>query len=350
MVVLVLLFVFRMSYAADSLLESAKAFFGSIPEVVDNPENPVTPEKVYLGKMLFYDPRLSKSGFISCNSCHNLATYGVDNLPTSIGHMWAVGPRNAPTVYNAALQVAQFWDGRAKDLEEQAGGPILNPIEMAIPSKEEAVKRIKSIPEYVELFKKAFPKDKDPVTYENIAKAIAAFERTLMTPSRFDRFVKGDSKALSDFEKKGLELFIKVGCSNCHNGPNFGGNAFMRFGQFADYWRSVMPYVTREVPTIPVDLGRFAVTKKESDMFVFKVPSLRNITKTYPYFHDGSVWNLEDAVKIMAETQNGISLKEDEVKAIVAFLGSLTGEIPKHALELPVLPASTEMTSRPTYR
>lgn len=334
----------------DPLLAMARQYFQPLPKVVDNPQNPVTPEKVALGKMLYHDPRLSKSGLISCNTCHNLASYGVDNLPTSVGHGWAIGPRNAPTVYNAALQIAQFWDGRAKDLEEQAQGPILNPIEMAMPSKEFAVERIKSIPQYVELFKKAFPNEKDPVTYENIAKAIAAFERTLMTPSRFDRFLQGDTNALTQKEKEGLKLFVEVGCVACHNGPNLGGNMFMKFGQVTDYWKATRPYVLKDKPTIPVDVGRFAVTHKEEDMYVFKVPPLRNVEKTYPYFHDGSVWKLEDAVRIMAETQLGKKLTPQEVDKIVAFLKSLTGEIPKHALELPVLPASTDKTSKPEFK
>ncbi len=329
------------------LLEQARQFFQPLPEVVDNPENPITKEKVELGKMLFYDPRLSKSGLISCNTCHNLATYGVDNLPTSIGHGWAIGPRNAPSVYNAALHIAQFWDGRAKDVEEQALGPILNPIEMAMPSEKEVIERLRSIPEYVEMFKKAFPNDKEPLRYENVGKAIGAFERTLLTPSRFDEFLKGNTKALTAEEKKGLKLFIEVGCVACHSGPAVGGNAFFKFGQFVDYWKATAPYVTLDKPTIPVDLGRFGVTKKEEDMFVFKAPSLRNIEKTYPYFHDGSVWRLEDAVKIMAETQLGRKLTEEETRYIVAFLKSLTGQIPKHALEVPVLPASTDKTPRP---
>ncbi|MCS6957732.1 MAG: cytochrome-c peroxidase [Aquificaceae bacterium] len=332
------------------LLEQARKLFQPLPEVANNPKNPITKEKVELGKMLYHEPRLSKSGLISCNTCHNLASYGVDNLPTSVGHGWAIGPRNAPTVYNAALHSAQFWDGRAKDVEEQALGPILNPIEMAMPSEKEVIERLKSIPEYVEMFKKAFPNEKEPLRYENVGKAIAAFERTLMTPSRFDEFLKGNTKALTPEEKKGLKLFIEVGCASCHNGPALGGNAFFKFGQFVDYWKATAPYVTIDKPTIPVDLGRFGVTKKEEDMFVFKSPSLRNVERTYPYFHDGSVWKLEDAVKIMAQTQLNRKLTDEETRYIVAFLKSLTGQIPKHALELPVLPASTAKTPTPSLR
>jgi len=329
------------------LLEEARKYFQPLPEVAESKENPVTPEKVQLGKMLYYEPRLSKSGWISCNSCHNIATYGVDNLPTSIGHRWALGPRNAPTTLNAAIHVAQFWDGRAKDVEEQAKGPILNPIEMAMDSPEEVVKRLRSIPEYVDLFKKAFPGERDPLTYENVAKAIAAFERTLMTPSRFDRFLRGDVNALTKKEKEGLRLFINVGCASCHNGPAVGGNSFAKFGVVEAYWEATREFVTLDKPTMPMDVGKFAVTHKKEDLYVFKVPSLRNISRTYPYFHDGSVWDLKDAVQVMAKVQLGRELSEDQVDKIVAFLKALDGEIPKHALELPVLPPSTSRTSKP---
>ena len=332
----------------QKLLKMARQYFKPLPKVAENPNNPVTPEKVKLGKMLYYDPRLSRSGLISCNTCHNLARYGVDNLPTSIGHRWAIGPRNAPTVYNAAIHIAQFWDGRAKDVEEQALGPIVNPIEMAN-TKENVVKTLKSIPEYVKLFKKAFPNEKDPVKYENIGKAIGAFERTLMTPSRFDEFLKGNTKALTEQEKRGLKAFIEVGCAGCHNGAGVGGHMYAKFGAITDYWKVTYPYVLKDKPAIKVDFGRFGVTKKKEDMFVFKVPSLRNVEHTYPYFHDGSVWSLEDAVRIMAKTQLGKNLTDQQVKDIVAFLKSLTGKLPKHALEVPVLPPSTDKTPKPQF-
>ena len=329
------------------LLEEARQFFKPLPKVAESKQNPVTETKVQLGKMLYYEPRLSKSGLISCNTCHNLATYGVDNLPTSVGHRWQLGPRNAPTTLNAALHVAQFWDGRAKDVEEQAKGPVVNPIEMAMDSPEEVVKRLKSIPEYVKLFKKAFPKDREPLNYDNVAKAIAAFERTLMTPSRFDKFLQGDLNALTKKEKEGLRTFIRVGCASCHNGPALGGTTFTRFGIVESYWNETRNYVTLDKPTMPMDVGKFAVTHKEEDLYVFKVPSLRNISRTYPYFHDGSVWNLEDAVQVMAKVQLGKKLSKKEVESIVAFLKALDGEIPKHALELPVLPPSTKGTPKP---
>jgi len=318
----------------QELLKRARGIFKPLPKEPPSPEsNPTTPEKVKLGKMLYYDPRLSRSGFISCNSCHNLATFGVDNEETSIGHRWQLGPRNAPTVLNAAFHIAQFWDGRAKDLEEQAKGPIINPVEMAMPDSLQAVKVIKSIPEYVELFKKAFPNSKDPITYDNIAKAIAAFERTLITPSRFDRFLEGDVSALTDEEKEGLKLFMDKGCTACHNGMGVGGHMYAKFGV-------VKPYSSK-------DLGRYEITKQESDKHVFKVASLRNVAMTYPYFHDGKVWDLKQAVKIMADVQLGMKLSDKEAKKIVAFLKALTGEIPEEARTLPVLPPSSPSTPKP---
>ncbi|MCC6544254.1 MAG: cytochrome-c peroxidase [Nitrospirae bacterium] len=313
------------AWSESSGTDSYKAFFQPIPDRVDNKENPLTPDKIMLGKMLFIDPRLSKSGLFSCNTCHNLTTGGVDNLPTSIGHGWKSGERNAPTVFNAALHFTQFWDGRAKDVEEQAQGPVLNPGEMAS-SKQLVLDRINTIPEYVSLFKKAFKGEKDPVTYENVAKAIAAFERTLMTPSRFDRFLKGDKKALSSDEKKGLDLVIAKGCIACHRGPAMGGDSFQKFN-YSD------------------DPGRFDITKNEADRQVFKVASWRNVALTYPYFHDGKVWSLDEAVRIMGEKQLNTKFTDDEVKYIVAFLNSLTGEMTK--IELPVLPPSTEKTPKP---
>ncbi|QWK20145.1 MAG: cytochrome-c peroxidase [Hydrogenobacter thermophilus] len=329
------------------LLEEARKYFQPLPKVAESKENPITPEKVELGKMLYYEPRLSKSGLISCNTCHNLATYGVDNLPTSVGHRWQVGPRNAPTTLNAALHTSQFWDGRAKDVEEQAKGPILNPIEMAMDSPDEVIKRLKSIPEYVRLFNKAFPNEKEPITYDNVAKAISAFERTLITPSRFDKFLQGDLNALTKEEKDGLKIFMEVGCASCHNGPALGGNMLVKFGIVEAYWNATKDYVTLDKPTMPMDVGRFAVTHKEEDLYVFKVPSLRNVSRTYPYFHDGSVWNLGDAVQVMAKVQLGKELTKDQVNKIVAFLKALDGEIPKNALELPVLPPSRAETPKP---
>ncbi len=315
---------------ARALQRQARTFFQPLPDQpVAREDNPLTPEKILLGKMLYYDPRLSRSGLISCNTCHNLATGGVDNLPTSIGHRWQRGPRNAPTVLNAALNATQFWDGRSPDVEDQATKPIENPIEMAA-TESLVVARLQSIPAYVDLFRKAFPEDPRPITLRNIGKAIGAFERTLLTPSRFDRFLRGDLQALTPEELRGLQLFIAKGCVGCHNGVNVGGKQFARF-QRGD------------------DEGRAAVTGKASDRFMFRVPTLRNVALTAPYFHTGDVWSLEEAVQIMARTQLNTELKADEVQAIVAFLHALTGEVPEEARTLPTLPPSTSQTPGPEF-
>jgi cytochrome c peroxidase len=320
-------------------LKKAQALFKPLPKVMDSAANPITPVKVQLGKMLYYEPRLSKSNVISCNSCHNLATYGVDNLPASIGHRWAVGSVNAPTTLNAAAQVAQFWDGRAKDVEEQAKGPILNPAEMGLAHADIAVENIASIPHYVGLFQKAFPGEAKPVTYDNIAKAIGDFERTLTTPGRFDKFLEGDVAALEPNERKGLATFIEVGCASCHKGALFGGGAFEKFGVFRPYQEATGSKV--------LDTGRFEQTNKEDDKFVFKTAPLRNIERTYPYFHDGSVWDLDTAIAVMLGVQLDKKLAIADIENLRAFLYTLTGEVPIEARTLPVLPPSTKKTARP---
>jgi cytochrome c peroxidase len=289
-----------------------KAVFSPLPPMADSADNKVTPEKVALGKKLYLDKRLSKDNDISCNSCHRLDTFGVDNEPTSPGHKGQRGGRNSPSSFNAALHATQFWDGRAENVEKQALGPILNPIEMAMPSEQAVIDRLKVDKALVSEFAKAFPEEKDAVTYANVGKAIGAFERTLITPSRFDDFLKGDSAALTAEEKKGAELFVQTGCIACHNGATLGGNSFQKLGL-------VKPYPTK-------DLGRFEVTKNEADKMVFKVPSLRNVAKTGPYFHDGSVKTLEEAVSIMAQHQLGKQLTPEQVKDIVTFLNSLTAK------------------------
>jgi cytochrome c peroxidase len=272
----------------------------------------VTQEKVALGKRLYMDTRFSANGDLSCNSCHKLDNFGVDNEPTSPGTKGQRGGRNSPTVYNAALHVAQFWDGRAADVEAQALGPVLNPIEMGVASEAEVVKKIKGDKDYVASFKKAFPEERDPITFKNFGRAIGAFERTLLTPSRFDRFLKGDDSALTKDEIAGLKTFTEAGCITCHNGVGVGGSMYQKLGL-------VKPYSTK-------DLGRFEHTKSESDKYFFKVPSLRNVEKTAPYFHDGSIKTLEEAVKIMGEYQLGRTLDDSQVQSIVTFLRSLTGE------------------------
>ncbi|MDR8523625.1 MULTISPECIES: cytochrome-c peroxidase [Shewanella] len=289
------------------------------------------PEKVELGKMLFFEPRLSKSGFISCNSCHNISTGGVDALPTSIGHNWQQGPINSPTVLNAEYGLAQFWDGRAKDLKEQAAGPIANPKEMGF-THDLAVDTVRSMPAYQARFAQVY-NSKD-INIDMITDAIAEFEKTLVTPNApFDLYLQGDKSAISDQAKAGYQLFKDKGCVSCHNGPAVGGTMYMKMGL-------VKPFHTNN----PAE-GRKAVTGKEADKFVFKVPTLRNIELTYPYFHDGSVWELEEAVNTMADIQLGQKLTDKEVKEMVAFLNSLTGEQPQ--IVLPILPPSNKNTPRP---
>ena len=291
---------------------SWKAAFAPLPEVAASTENPITPQKVALGKRLYLDTRLSQDEKISCNSCHNLKTFGVDNEPTSPGHKGQRGGRNSPSSFNAALHATQFWDGRAANVEKQALGPILNPGEMAMPSEAAVIERLKKDKAYPQEFAAAFPGEKDPVTYANVGNAIGAFERTLITPSRFDDFLKGDEKALTPEEKKGAQLFVQTGCTACHNGATLGGQMFQKLGL-------VKPYPTK-------DMGRFEVTKNEVDKMMFKVPSLRNVAKTGPYFHDGSVQTLEEAVSKMAEYQLGRQLTPEQVNEIVTFLNSLTAK------------------------
>lgn len=303
------------------LQERAKTLFGELPEIADNPENPITEEKVILGKQLYFDVRLSKDNTQSCNTCHNLNTFGVDNLPTSPGNDGKNGTRNSPTVLNAALHASQFWDGRNKDVEEQAGGPILNPVEMAMPSEEFVIERISGIEEYKELFAKAFPQEEQPITYKNLQKAIGAFERKLITPSKFDDYLAGNDEALNEQEKRGLEIFMTTGCITCHSGNALGGQLIQKFGLFSNYWE-----LTR---SDRIDEGRFEVTQNEADKYFFKSPSLRNIEKTYPYFHDGSVKDLNEAVKIMAKLQLNKELTDEETNDIVAFLNTLTGDVPQ---------------------
>ncbi|GIV43347.1 MAG: cytochrome-c peroxidase [Bacteroidia bacterium] len=282
---------------------------------------------VNLGYHLYHDTRLSMKGNNSCNSCHNLNTFGVDNKPTSPGDEGKNGERNSPTTLNAALHAFQFWDGRAKDVEEQAGMPILNPIEMNIPSKQFLIDRLKKIPLYQDLFKKAFPDSKEPITYENLQKAIGAFERKLITPSRFDKYLAGDKSALTLQEKKGLLAFTTNGCTQCHTGALLGGNQFQKFGVYANYWE--------HTGSKKIDEGKYVVTKDTNDKYIFKVPSLRNIEKTGPYFHDGSVASLDSAVKIMGRVQLGKEIDEEDTQNIVAFLKSLTSDIPKEYKQTP---------------
>jgi len=303
----------------------------------NEPIQPIEPAKitdeakVELGKQLFFDPRLSKSGFISCNSCHNLSMGGTDNLPTSIGDQWQEGPINSPTVLNSSLNVAQFWDGRAADLQAQAGGPIDNPMEMGF-THDLAVEVLESIPQYVDSFKKVYNVKK--ITINEVTDAIAEFEKTLVTPnSRFDLWLKGDDKALTKVELKGYELFKNTGCTACHNGVNIGGNSFQKMGLYEEY-------VTQNAAE-----GVAGLTGNDLDRFKFKVPTLRNVELTYPYFHDGEYWTLEEATDVMARLQLGRTLKKDEIDSIVAFMKTLTGDQP--TFQMPIMPPSTNKTPRP---
>jgi cytochrome c peroxidase len=308
--------------------------FAPLPQVIPATDNALTPEKVELGRMLYYEPRLSKSQTISCNNCHQLADFGVDGQPTSTGHKGAHGDRNSPTVYNAAGHFVQFWDGRARDVEAQAKGPMMNPVEMAMPSDKAVVAVLKSIPDYVQAFKRAFPSDKDPVTLDNAAQAIGAFERGLVTPARWDKFLQGGQSALSAEEKVGFNTFTEAGCQTCHVGTYVGGNLYQKLG-------AVQPWPDTSDP------GRFNVTKSEADRMVFKVPSLRNVEKTGPYFHNGKVATLEQAISAMGEYELGKKLSASEVASIAAWLKSLTGELPADYIKPPVLPQSTAKTPKP---
>ncbi len=286
---------------------------------------------VDLGKKLFFDPRLSKSGFISCNSCHNLSMGGSDNLKSSIGHKWHQGPINAPTVLNSSLNQAQFWDGRAKDLKEQAGGPISNPGEMSF-THDLAVGVLQSIPAYVDEFKKVYKVD--TIDIDKVTTAIAAFEETLVTPnSRFDKWLKGDDAAISKEELAGYELFKSSGCTSCHNGVALGGNSFQKMGV-------VEPYKSKSTV-----VGRLAITKDNADRFKFKVPTLRNVELTYPYFHDGGAPTLAKAVEVMGQIQLGKTFTAEENASIVAFLKTLTGDQPN--FPIPQLPPSSDATPVP---
>jgi len=329
------------AHAADippsaELRKAALGFFQPVPDAATViQERKITEPEIELGKWLFFEPRLSRSHIISCNTCHSVGTGGADNIQTSIGHGWQHGPRNSPTVLNAVFNSAQFWDGRAADLKEQAKGPVQASVEMNnTPDQVELT--LKSLPEYVERFARAFPADKDPVNFENMAHAIEAFESTLVTPNaRFDQWLDGQD-VLEVTELEGLHLFMSKGCVACHQGVNFGGQGYFPFGVIKKPGADILP---------PDDKGRFTVTNTASDEYVFRAGPLRNIALTAPYFHSGEVWSLEQAVAIMGSSQLGQELNPDEVKAITQFLHTLTGEQPK--VVYPTLPPSTSATPRP---
>jgi cytochrome c peroxidase len=315
---------------AAALLQVAKNLYQPLPKDAVNPENQVTAEKVLLGKTLYYDNRLSLNNTESCNTCHNIATYGVDNKPTSPGDNGKLGTRNSPTTFNAALHFLQFWDGRMKDVEEQAGGPVMNPAEMNMPGEKEVVARLSKNEGYTKLFAAAFPGETQPVTLLNMQKAIGAFERTLLTPCNFDKFLMGDLTALTQQEQKGLNTFIETGCTACHMGPLLGGNMFQKYPLFGTH---------KDLTNSDVDdFGKMAVTKNEMDKYMFKVPSLRNIAETWPYLHDGSVKELIKTVQLMAKAQLNKELTPDKTAEITTFLHALTGEITSDAKTVPSMP------------
>jgi cytochrome c peroxidase len=311
----------------------------ALPDAAPAPaDNPTTPEKVELGRLLYLDPRFSSTGTISCNSCHNVMLGGEDNRAVSMGVHGQTGGRSAPTVWNSGFSSSQFWDGRAATLEEQAKGPVTNPIEMGMNELEEAMDRVRDIPGYRPYFERAFP-GKDPMTVDNAAKAVAAYERTLITPdSAYDRYVKGDKQAMSGQQVRGMKSFADAGCTACHSGPAFNGPVmapgtgfFMKFPTFADN-----DYVKKYQLTD--DTGRFTVTSEEADRFMWKVPTLRNIALTAPYFHNGAVGTLDEAVRVMARVQLNKDLNDEQVADIEAFLSALTGEFPEQPM--PRLPAT----------
>jgi len=326
-----------LAWASPELLEQSRSFFEPIPATPPQlAGNPATPEKLLLGRMLYFEPRLSASSLISCQTCHNVGLAGADMQETSVGHGWQKGPRNAPTTLNAVFNQAQFWDGRAKDLAEQAKGPVQASVEMNN-TPEQVIATLRSLPEYIELFKKAFPQDKEPLTFDNMARAIEVFEATLLTPdSPFDLYLKGDAGALADIEEDGLELFIDKGCVGCHSGINLGGTGYFPFGVVEKPESAILPLD---------DTGRFKVTNVAADEYAFRAPSLRNVALTPPYFHSGKVWKLLDSVRIMGAAQLGITLSETEAAQITAFLKTLTGEQPR--VEHPVLPPQQDATPRP---
>ncbi len=321
------------SAAGDQeLISRANQIFGPLPQIMPSDQNPITPAKVKLGKVLFYELRISVDGTVNCAKCHPISLYAADGLKKAKGNNCRENPRNAPTVFNAAAQISEHWIGNRTSVEDQAKQSVTGPPAFGMPSYESVEKILKGMKGYVTLFQEAFPGEKEPVTMDDFAKAIGAFERTLVTPAPFDDFMRGNAAALTEQQKKGLNAFFDTGCMTCHFSPFVGGQMYQKFGVFEPYWK----YTKSE----KVDEGRFAVTKNETDKYQFKVPVLRNVAMTPPFFHDGSVDRLEQAVWIMAKIQLGKDLSRQQAGDIAAFLASLTGHIPDDALSVPVLPAA----------
>lgn len=316
----------------EATLRQARVLFKPLPTDMGTAEFPVTPERVTLGRALFFDPRISLDGTVSCSKCHQPSLYGTDALPMPIGVKDRVNPRNAPTVLNAAAQFVEHWRGDRSNVEDQATKALIGPPSFGLPDFATAVAKIEAIGGYLPLFQKAFPNDRHPITAENWGKAIGAYERTLVTPAPFDAYLQGNTNAMSPLAKAGLQKFVKIGCAACHNGVGIGGGVFQKFGVYEDYWKAT--------GSKHIDQGRFDVTKDPADKYVFKVPSLRNVAMTPPYFHDGSAPSLAKAVRIMAEVQLNKKLNDQDTGQIAAFLNSLTGPLPKDFATVPTLPAA----------
>lgn len=320
-----------------ALLERARQVFRPLPHTAHVDDFPHSQARVELGRKLFFETRVSVDGRTGCVSCHNPTFHGADSLPLSVGVNGQRLPRNAPTVFNTPLLVAQHYGGNRVSVEEQAQKALTSPLAYGNKSFEEAEARMRALG-YQKLFDEAFPNEKDSVNSENWAIAIGAYERTLLTPAPFDRYLKGDTRAISADAKAGLDKFISYGCAGCHNGSTVGGQSFQKFGLTEDYWKATGSV---EMPQLKGrDKGKFHDTGKEEDMWVFKVPQLRNVAMTPPYFHDGSVATLDDAVRVMGRLQLGRQLSDEDVKQIVAFLGTLTGDVPKQFAQAPALPVA----------
>lgn len=329
-------FVWGAPVMAQEMSGPLERFPAEVPVPKDNPQ---TPEKIELGRKLFFETRMSKNSKVSCNSCHNVLKFGDDGLPRSPGHEGKLGGRNSPTVFNAAFASVQFWDGRAPTLEEQAKGPIINPVEMGMESHDVVVELLKKVPAYIEEFKKVFGTPEINIT--RVVQAIAAYERTLITPnSPYDKFVAGDKNALSPAAKRGWGLVQSVGCTTCHSGPMFAGPMLPMGTGFYQKFPLIPGSEYEAKYRLLEDEGRKVETKSEADKHMWRVPTWRNVARTAPYFHNGAVPTLEEAVKVMAKTQLGRDLKTSEVNDIVAFLKSLNGEIPKQTK--PKLPPSAK--------
>src|SRR5262245_41184593 len=315
-----------------SLLSQAQALFKPLPRTMPMPDDRITSARVALGRMLFFDPRWTLEGSVSCATCHQPALYGTDALARSIGVQHRTHPRNAPTILNAALNFVQHWWGDRKDLEDQVERALVGVFSSGHSDPAAATAKIEAIEGYAPLFRQAFPDAARPITSANVGKAIGAYERTLLTPSPFDAYLGGETRAISPMARSGLERFVSLGCASCHSGIGVGGQAFQKFGVAEEYWKAT--------GSLEIDKGRFGFTRNPADLYVFKVPSLRNVAKTAPYFHDGSVATLDEAVMVMGRVKLGVLLPEAEIREIVAFLETLTGTLPANFVAAPILPSA----------